>query len=115
MAISLVVSPKVKFQVKGKLKDESGIDQPFDFTLTCHRLQGDKLQAALQGAQDDNGNLVFAEFMGKVIEGWSGVKDEQGADAPYSLDNWRALASTPGISRLAYDTYFVEAGAKAKN
>jgi hypothetical protein len=111
MAIKITVSNRVKFKVRGTVKDESGADIPFDFTLTCRRLDMDALQAKLR----DRGDAPVSEFLLDVVEDWSGVKDADDKPLPWSEDAWRALCQIPGVALLAYRTYLVEAGAKEKN
>lgn len=111
MAISIKVDNIVKFKVKGTIKDGNGIDQPFDFSLTCKRLDADQ-QASLK---DENGNIVYVDFMEAVIQDWSGVKDGNDENLPYTAENWRALAKVQGVAQLAWLTYMRESGAKEKN
>ncbi|CAN7410571.1 hypothetical protein LJR074_002597 [Acidovorax sp. LjRoot74] len=111
MSISLVVSPKVKFPVKGSIKDESGVDKPFDFTLTCKRLDTDEIQAK----KNEDGSYIYADFMAGVIEDWSGVKDKDNQAVLYTTDAWQALSKIPGVAALAWQAYMRENGAKEKN
>jgi hypothetical protein len=104
MGIKIVISNTVRFKVKGTLKDEAGVDQPFDFSLTCMRLDSEQIQAKLRSESDAS-----------VIEDWSGVKDADDKPLPYSEDNLRALCRIPGIAALAFRTYLLEVGAKEKN
>jgi hypothetical protein len=110
MAIKIVVSNRVKFKVRGTVKDDAGVDQPFDFTLTCVRLDADALEVRLRER-----TLSIVDFMLGVIEDWAGVKDAEDKPLPWSEDAWRSLCLIPGIAMLAYRTYLVEAGAKEKN
>lgn len=111
MSISIVVSPKVKFKVKGFIKNEAGVDQPFDFDLICRRLDADEIQ----DQKSEEGTYIFADFMGAVIEDWSGVKSEDKQPVPYSAESWAALAKIPGVASLAWSAYMRENGAKEKN
>lgn len=111
MAIRIKVSSTVQFTVKGVINDERGIAQPFEFRLTCWRLSTDEYEAATQDA--DGKKLV--DFMAPLVQSWAGVKDEEGKDIPYTEDALRELFKIPGIAQLAFATYAVEAGAKAKN
>jgi len=111
MSISLVVSPKVKFPVKGSIKNEAGVDQPFDFTLTCKRLDTEEIQAK----KNEDGSYVYVDFMADVIEDWSGVKDGDKQAVPYTPDAWQALSKIPGVAALAWHAYMRENGAKEKN
>ena len=111
MAIKILVSNRVKFKVKGTIKDEAGADQPFDFSITCSRLNADQIQAKLR----DESEASVTDFMVDVVEDWSGVKDVE--DKPLSFDepNLRDLCRIPGLAALAFRTYLVEVGAKEKN
>jgi len=111
MAIKIVVSDTVKFKVKGTIKDEAGIDQPFDFALVAMRLDADQIQAKLR----DGSEASVADFMVDVIEDWQGVKGSDDKPLPYTEDNLRALCRIPGIAALTFRTYLTEVGAKEKN
>ena len=87
MAIKIIVSNKLKFKVKGTIKDEEGRDQPFDFTLTCTRLDQDQIKAKLGPNADDTSVVDF------MLE----------------------LCRIPGVSVVAFRTYLAEVGAKEKN
>lgn len=69
------------------------------------------IEAALK---DENGNIVYVDFMEAVIQDWDGVEGADGA-LPYTAENWRALAKVQGIAQLAWLTYMRESGAKEKN
>lgn len=111
MAIKIVISNTVRFKVKGTIKDEAGTDQPFDFSLTCMRLDSEQIQAKLRGESDAS----VTDFLVDVVEDWSGVKDGDDKALPYSEDKLRALCRIPGIASLAFRTYLLEVGAKEKN
>ena len=111
MSINIIkVDNIVKLKVDGSIKDRNGIDQPFDFSLTCKRLDAEQ-QAALK---DDNGNIVYIDFMEAVIQDWDGVEGADGV-LPYSVENWRALAKVQGVAQLAWLAYMRESAAKQKN
>jgi hypothetical protein len=111
MGIKIVISNTVRFKVKGTIKDEAGTDQPFDFALTCMRLDSEQIQAKLRG----EGDASVTDFLCDVVEDWSGVKDADDKALPYTEDNLRALCRIPGIAALAFRTYLTEVGAKEKN
>jgi hypothetical protein len=111
MAIKIVISNTVRFKVKGTLKDEAGVDQPFDFSLTCMRLDSEQIQAKLRSESDAS----VIDFLCDVVEDWSGVKDADDKALPYTEDNLRTLCRIPGIASLAFRTYLLEVGAKEKN
>jgi hypothetical protein len=111
MSIKIVISNTVRFKVKGTIKDEAGTDQPFDFALTCMRLDADQIQSKLRGETDAS----VIDFLADVVEDWTGVKDADDKALPYSDDHLRALCRIPGIASLAFRTYLTEVGAKEKN
>ncbi len=111
MAIKIVLSPLVKFKVEGTVKDEAGVDQPFNFWLTCRRLDADQIKAKLQNESDAS----LTEFMASVIEGWEGVRDHDDKPLPYSEEALPQLMRIAGVAPLAFRTYLLEVGAKEKN
>lgn len=111
MAIKIVISDTVGFKVKGTINDAAGTPQPFDFSLTCRRLDVEQIQAKLK----DQPDASLVDFMVDVIKDWSAVKDENSNVLPYSADSYRALCKIPGISVMAYRAYMDEVGAKEKN
>lgn len=111
MAIKIVVSNTVKFKVKGTIKDEAGVDQPFDFWLTCTRLDSDQIQAKLRGESEAS----VTDFLVDVVEDWSGVKDADDKSIPYSEEALRQLCRITGVAALTFRTYLSEVGAKEKN
>lgn len=111
MAIKISIGNKVRFKVRGTLKDENGNDQPFDFSLTCLRLDADRIQSKLRNDSDAS----VTDFLADVVEDWTGVKDGTEKDLPYTADNLRALCKIPGVATLAFRTYLTEVGAKEKN
>lgn len=111
MAIKLVVSDTVKFQVKGVIRNAVGTDEPFNFSLICKRLKSEDIQARFRGEEE----LLLVDFFASITEDWAGVRDAQDAPAPYNVENLRALFQLPGIASLAFRTYMTECGAREKN
>ncbi len=111
MAIKIIIEDVVGFKVKGTLNDAAGIAQPFDFTLTCARLDADQIQAKLK----DETDASFCDFMLDVVQGWGGVRDSDNKPEPFTKEAYRQLCKIPGVSALAFRTYLNEVGAKAKN
>ncbi len=111
MAFKLHIAPKLKFKVRGTMKDESGTDQPFDFTLTAQRLDADTIRARLK----DDAEASLADFLATVLEDWQGIKDADDQPLPFTDANLRAVCKVPGLAPLMFQTYFAEVGAKAKN
>lgn len=110
MAFKIVISETVKFKVKGTFKDEAGVDQPFDFTLTCNRLDQEQINDKLLG-----NDLLVREFLQTVVTDWSGVQDENGQPMPFTVEALQDMFRLPGMPMLMMRTYFAEVGAKAKN
>ena len=109
MAINIVVSDLVKFKVKGTINDEHGIAKPFDFWLTCERLESDDLSAKIKS----DGNIT--EFMVDVVRDWDEVRDASGQKIPFSQQVLRTLFAIPGVAFVSYRAYTTEVGAKEKN
>lgn len=111
MAIKIVISDTVGFKVKGTINDAAGVAQPFDFTLTCQRLDVDQIKAKLK----DDSDASFEEFMAGIIHGWSGVRDADDKPVPYTPEALSQLCKIPGVAALTFRAYFAEVGAKEKN
>ena len=111
MAIKIIVSDTVGIKVKGTINDAAGVAQPFDFGLTCSRLDAETIHAKL----NDNSGSTIIDFIAEVTSGWSGVRDADNAPLPYSEDNLRALCKIPGVAPVIFKTYLNEVGAKEKN
>jgi len=111
MAIKIIVSDTVGFKVKGTINDAAGNPQPFDFSLTCKRLDVDQIQAKIKGEAEAS----LADFMCDVTHDWSGVRDADDKPLLYSDAHLRQLCKIPGVAALAYRTYMQEVGAKEKN
>lgn len=111
MAIKIIVSDTVAFKVRGTINDAAGAAQPFDFKLTCVRLDTDQIEGKLKG----NADASLADFMAEVVEDWSGVKDADDKPLPYSEASLRQLCKIPGVAAVAFRAYLSEVGAKEKN
>lgn len=111
MAIKIVISNTVGIKIKGTINDDRGIAQPFDFGLTCTRLDTDEIQDKLKS--DSEASLT--DFMADVVENWSGVRDSEDKQIPYTEDALRQLCKIPGVANVAFKTYLAEVGAKEKN
>ena len=110
MAIRIVVSPTVKFKVRGTLKGATGQDEPFDFSLTCRRLDTETISDRVRDAETS-----VVDFMLSVIEDWAGVKDGNDQPLAFSEAAYRDLCKIPGIAQVAFRQYLSENGAKEKN
>lgn len=111
MAIKIIVSDTVGFKVKGSINDAAGAPQPFDFGLTCVRLDNDQIQAKLKPENEAS----FTDFICDVARGWSGVRDADDKPMEFSAEAYRQLCKIPGVAAIAFRTYLQEVGAKEKN
>jgi hypothetical protein len=111
MAIKIVISDTVGIKVKGNINDAAGVPQPFDFNLTCARLDADQIQHKLKSESEAS----ITDFLVDVIDGWSGVRDADEKPLPYNEENLLQLCKIPGVANLAFRTYLAEVGAKEKN
>jgi hypothetical protein len=111
MSIIITVSNTVSFKVKGTINDADGIAQPFDFKLTCTRMDADQLDARVKANNDE----TFVDFLADVVEDWSGVRDAENKAVSYSVDALTQLCKIAGVARVAWIAYLTEVGAKTKN
>jgi len=111
MAITITVSDTVSFKVKGTINDAGGIAQPFDFKLTCLRMDADTLDARVKAGNDE----TFVDFLTDVVEDWAGVRDAENKAIAYSTEALNQLCKIPGVARVAWVAYLTEVGAKTKN
>ena len=109
--ICIDIDDKLKFRVKGTIKNADGIDKPFEFSLLCHRRNAEEIQATLQDAEEKS----IVDFLQEITLDWSGVKDGSGASLEFNEANLRALAKIPGLASICLRTYLAEVGAKEKN
>ena len=111
MAIKIVISDTVGIKVKGTINDAAGTPNPFDFGLTCVRLDTDRIQTKLK----NDSEASITDFMCDIVQGWTNVRDADDKPLPYSDDTLRQLCKIPGVAGLAFKTYMTEVGAKEKN
>lgn len=111
MAISIVVSDTVGIKVKGTINNAAGVAQPFDFNLTCTRLDADEIQDKLKTESDAS----LTDFLADITIGWSGVKDADDKPLDYTEAALRRLCKLPNVAAIAFRTYLSEVGAKEKN
>ena len=111
MEIKIIISDTVGFKVKGTINDAAGTPQPFDFSLTCIRLDADEIQAKLKSDSDSS----LTDFLTDVVQNWGNVRDADDKPLPYSDAHLRQLCKIPGVANLAFRTYMSEVGAKEKN
>ena len=99
----------VKFTVKGSFADRTGKDQAFSFTLTCVRVDVEKIEEVIQGGGK------FSEFFGEHIIEWSGVLDKEKKAVPFSQAELDKLFKLPAVPLMTWRRYIEEIGAKTKN
>ena len=110
MSINIVIEDNVTIKVAGTINTAAGIAKPFDFKLTCTRLETEEIDARVK---DSDTSVV--DFMLDVVQDWSGVRGAEDSPIPYSEDAYRKLCKIPGVGRVAYIAYLSEVGAKVKN
>jgi hypothetical protein len=111
MAIKITISDTVGIKVRGTINNEAGVAQPFDFGLTCKRLDADQIRAELQSGEEAS----LTDFLVKVAHGWNGVKGDDDKPLEFSEGSLRELCKIPGVAAVAFRTYLSEVGAKEKN
>lgn len=111
MAINLIIDDKVTFKVEGEERDAKGVVKPFDFQLTCRRMDIDALEAKKTAEADQS----YTDFMLEVTEDWAGPRGQDGTPAPYSADTFRQLLKRPGLSALCFRKYMLAVAVKEKN
>ena len=111
MAIKIVISDTVGIKVKGTINSAAGTPEPFDFGLTCARLDAEQIALKLKSDSDAS----ITDFMVDVVEDWSGVRGADEKQLPYNEATFRQLCKIPGVANLAFKTYLSEVGAKEKN
>ena len=121
MAIKFKIGNRVGFKIKGVVNDAEGKEEAFDFDiLDAHRLDEAALNAAqialVEDAAKTGNHAAIADQLAAVFTNWAGVRDEDGAQIPYSEDALRALLkSYRGLGLMVWRTYCQESGAKEKN
>ncbi len=110
MSINIIIEDKVTFKVAGTFNTASGTTKPFDFKLTCERLDTEEIEDRIK---DTDTSVI--DFMVAVVQDWSGVRGPDDTALTYSPDAYRKLCKIPGVGRAAYIAYLSEVGAKVKN
>lgn len=111
MSIKITISDTVGIKVKGTINDAAGVPQPFDFGLTCIRLDADEIQAKLKSDSEAS----ITDFLADVVTGWARVKDDEDKPLAYSEEALRKLCKIAGVAGVAFRAYLSEVGAKEKN
>lgn len=111
MPIRINVADRVKFKVAGSITNEAGARDAFEFSLIARRLDAEALRQRLAPG---SGELV-SDFLADIVSGWSGVRDDAGAEIPFGDDALRQLLRIPGLANIAMQAYTEEALARGKN
>lgn len=106
----LSISDTVLFDVRGSLKDDRGVEIPFDFQLECKRDESDSLQDTLR---EDSGVLI-PDYMRERVVGWKKVADPMGAPVAFSAEGLAQLFRVAGMARLCFLAYLEAVGVKGK-
>jgi hypothetical protein len=104
MALRLVLSPVVKFPVKGALTAEDGQTVDFDFTLTADRIgtsaQVGELTEAIRIAEAAGSKTPITDCLAPRVRGWHGVEDTDGEPMPFTEQALCDLLNLPGAATL---------------
>ena len=101
LAIENSVDVPVKFTLK-----QGKVNKSFAFTLSCTRLEQDEIFSRLKALEYKLPDFLQSERL---------VLDAQGEPAAFSADALAMLLSPPGVSKVVYDAYLKDCGAKEKN
>lgn len=85
MAFVLSVSQSYKWPVTVELAADGGSREKFSFDAEFKRLSPEKVKEVLNPGEDVE-PLTDEEFCNQYLVGWSGIKDDKGADVPFSQD-----------------------------
>ena len=110
LSIEDTVDVPVKFTLK-----QGKVNKTFSFTLTCTRLEQDEIVSRLKAFEFKLHEFLRSEG---VISNWTDqrlVLDAAGQPAAFNSDALAMMLSPPGVSKVIYDAYLKECGAKEKN
>lgn len=107
--IQLHIGNTVGFTVKGSYCNEEGKPQKFAFMLKAKRLLQEEMSQFF--AKDGkNSETSVTDFLQGIVQGWSGVQDEQGQPAPFSAEALAQLLALPGMPSLILSAYVANVG-----
>ena len=109
MAFRLVISDTITVPVAGRLPDAGGRMLPFGFTLICKRLPADQLKAEVESDE-----RTVPEFLTGVVQDWTGVQDDAGAELAFHPAMLASLLNIVGMSGLIFRAYIEACGVKGK-
>lgn len=97
--------------VKVSTPKDGGTYEKSTFEVKFKRLQQSKLRKVLKDEE-----ATDASFCRDVVLDWKGVKDESGAEVPFSETALDQLLEIPGVAKSIVDAYLESvSGAKIKN
>ena len=117
MAFVLSVSETYKWPVVVELASDGGRNEKLTFDAEFKRLPSERVKQLLNPNEDDEG-LTDEQFCQSYVVGWSGIKDDQGADVPFSQDALMTLLRihpTPSCIVRAWIESISGGKAKQKN
>jgi hypothetical protein len=82
--------------------------------IQFRRIQQSRIKEIIEGATDEK--VTDASLVKEIVIGWKGMKDEAGAELPFSETTLHELVEIPGVGRAIVLAFFESiAGAKQKN
>lgn len=113
--MSLVLKKVSTFKWKVPLKvPGNGAYEVSEVEFEFKKLKVSELEDSMKKFNESGGK--YADFCKKVIVGWSGIKDEAGADVNFSPENLELLFNEGTFGVQIFDSYFeIVNGAAAKN
>ena len=115
MAFVLSQSPSYKWPVEIKIAADGGVYEKFTFDAEFKRLPSERVKEVLN-PKDSASSLSDEDFCREVVLGWSGIKDDKGAEVPFSQDALEKLLKIhPAPATIATAWISSISSAKEKN
>jgi hypothetical protein len=113
MSISIIVSDRLTFDIKGETRGDDGKALSFSFRLTATRLKGDELSNVMQSADSERVSII--DKLCELVTDWKDVKGPDGI-VEFSTETLRDLLTAyPGLPALVWTRYIAEVAVRAKN
>jgi hypothetical protein len=115
MAFVLSQSPAYKWPVEIKIAADGGVHEKFTFDAEFKRLPSERVKEVLYPGEDAK-SPTDEDFCREIVLGWSGIKDDKGADVPFSQDALEKLLKIhPAPAAISKAWIESISGAKEKN
>lgn len=85
MAFVLSQSPSYTWPVEIQIANDGGQHEKFTFDAEFKRLPSERVKEVLYPSEGTK-SPSDEEFCREIVLGWSGIKDDKGADVPFSQD-----------------------------